>query len=641
MEIKQYLQLAKKWAWLLILGAILGAGGAYGFSILQPVVYQTSTQIMVSQAQNQVNQTYYNSYYDMQLAESYSRIINTSPVMKALEEKLGYPLNAGLSVKQNTNTNVLVLTATGGDPAQITEIANTWVDVFIEYNKSLQDENYKATEDNLIAQIAQVEEQIATLQSEMSQISETTQENLKQQREEQAKQIAALLTEADQELLQLEMQLETYIPTPEVTNTPAPEWIIPTSTPVPVATPTLSAAGQLEYREMEIRRDQLNQLRNMYQQAYADLLVMNQTSSDPTLRQSQIQTTLALYQQIYSNLLSSYENVRLSRLRSTPNVVQIEPAREPGTPIQPQPMRNTLLGGVSGLMIMGALAFLIEYMDDTLKTPEDINRYLGLPVLGLIGGMGRRNGKASQNGSSGVYVSEKPLSQIAEAFRNLRTNLEFASLEKPIKLLQVTSAGPGEGKSTVAANLAAVIAQGERSVLLLDADLRRPMIHRYLGAANNQGLIDLLRNPAEFDNIVTEWGTPPAKAITAGELPPNPTELLASTRMDLVLNELKEKADIVIIDTAPTIITDPIVMSAKVDGVLVVIEPGKTKIGAAQVMLEQLQRAGARVVGVVLNPISRKHSGYSTRYNYYYSSYYSGKYSHYSGENGRGKKKEK
>ena len=109
----------------------------------------------------------------------------------------------------------------------------------------------------------------------------------------------------------------------------------------------------------------------------------------------------------------------------------------------------------------------------------------------------------------------------------------------------------------------------------------------------------------------------------------------------MVLNDLKEKADIVIIDTAPTIITDPIVMSAKVDGVLVVVEPGKTKIGAAQVMLEQLQRAGARVVGVVLNPISRKHSGYSTRYNYYYSSYYSGKYSHYSGENGRGKKKEK
>jgi succinoglycan biosynthesis transport protein ExoP len=629
MEIKQYLLLLRKWAWLLILGVILGGSATYAFSILQPVVYQTSTQIMVSQAQDRVNQSYYNSYNDIQLATNYARIINTRPVLDALRDKLGYPVNAGISVKQNPDTNVLVLTVTGGDPKQIAEIANTLVSVFIEYNKSLQDENYKSTEENLKAQIAQVEGQITTLQSEMSQISEVSQESLKQQRDEQAKQIEAMLSAADKEALQIEMQLETFIPTPAVTNTPAPDWVIPTSTPVPVATPTLSSTDQLAYRELQIRRDQLNEMRDLFRQAYANLLIGNQNSaSDPTLRQNQLQTTLALYQQIYSNLLNNYEDVRLARLRSTPSVMQIEPAPVPTTPIQPQPMRNTLMGGVVGLMAMGAIAFLIEYMDDTLKTPEDINRYLGLPVLGLIGGMGKRNGRSSQNGS-GVYVSEKPLSQIAEAFRNLRTNLDFASLEKPIKTLQITSAGPGEGKSTVAANLAAVLAQGERHAILLDADLRRPVIHRLLGIPNSKGLIDMLRDPAEFTNVVTEWGTPTARVITTGELPPNPTELLASTRMDTVLNDLKEKADIVIIDTAPTILTDPIVISAKVDGVLVVIEPGRTKIGDAQVMMEQLQRSGARVVGAVLNPISRKHARYSYKYKYYYSSYYSRKYHNY------------
>ncbi len=641
MEIRQYLLLAKKWAWLLILGGVLGGAGAYVFSLFQPVIFQTSTQIMVSRAQEQESQNYYNVYGDAQLAQNYARIITTSPVLQALSDKLGYPVDAKISVKQTTNTNLLVVTVDGRDPVRIAEIANTLVDVFIEYNDSLQDGLYQSTEENLRTQIAQIEDQISELQTEMSQVTENTLETQRQQIEEQARQIEKMLSEADQEIIRLETQLDTFVPTPAVTNTPAPSWHIPTSTPVPVPTPTLSAANQLKYKELQIRRDQLNEMRALFQEAYGNLLVLKQSSnSDPTLRQNQIQTTLALYQQIYSDLLNSYENVRLARRRSTPNVMPIEPAPVPAAPIQPQPLRNALLGGVSGVLVMGAIAFLIEYLDDTLKTPEDVNQYLGLPVLGLIGEMGKRKGRKSK-AEGGVYVAEYPLSPIVESFRTLRTNLDFAGLDKPIKTLQITSAGPSEGKSTVAVNLAVVMAQGERKVILLDADLRRPSVHRYLNISNHKGLIDLLRDPANLAKVINEWGKPAINAITVGEIPPNPAELLASERMRKVLSELTEMADIVIIDTAPSIITDPIVLSAKVDGVLIVIEPGATKIGAAQVMMEQLTRSGARVVGVVMNPIARRHSNYYTKYNYYSSYYYrSGGYHRYVYGDAKGSKKE-
>jgi polysaccharide biosynthesis transport protein len=214
------------------------------------------------------------------------------------------------------------------------------------------------------------------------------------------------------------------------------------------------------------------------------------------------------------------------------------------------------------------------------------------------------------------------LSPVTEGFRNLRTNLEFASVDRPIRTLQITSTGPSEGKSTLAVNLAAVIAQSERKVLLIDADLRRPSVHKYLAIPNRRGLVDLFRRTETHPDVIITWGNPPFQVITSGEIPPNPTELLASDRMTKILDELKETVDIIVIDSPPSVISDPIALSAKVDGVLVVIEPGKTTIGGAQVMMEQLKRSGARVIGAVLNPISRRNSHYYTKYHYYSSYYY-------------------
>ncbi len=644
MEIRQYYLLFRKWVWLLALGTILGGASTYLISRSQQVVYQTSTRMMVSSASDNQNQSY-NYYYDSQLVKTYAQIINSQPITLALSERLGYPVSGGqIQVRQIPDSTLIQLSVTDNDPQHAADIANSVVQVFVEYNQSLLDERYKSTEESLKAQIDQIEGQIATLQTEMSQASETTQESQKQQIEEQTKQIEAMLATVEDEIVSLETNLETFIPTPAVTNTPAPSWHIPTSTPVPVATPTLSQAAQVKYKEMQIRKEQLDDMRTLFQQAYGNLLVLQQSSStDPALRQSQLQTTTALYQQIYSNLLSSYENVRLARLRSTPNISQVEPAEVPSRPIRPQPVRNGVLGALSGLMIMGAIAFLVEYLDDSLKTSEDVSHHLNLSVLGLIGEMDHpKRKKGDKKVDPGIYVMKHPLSAVSEGFRNLRTNLDFASVDKSIKTLIVTSSGPSEGKSTVSVNLAAVIAQGGRKTLLLDADLRRPSIHRYLGISNRKGLVDLFRPGTQLSDVITVWEEPPMLVIPCGELPPNPTELLASDRMEKIMEELKGIVDIIIIDTPPAVISDAVALSAKVDGVLVVIEPGATSLGSAQVMMEQFKRSGARVVGAVLNPISRRNSHYYTKYQYYSSYYYGSRgYKSYTDGNGESKQEKK
>jgi len=460
--------------------------------------------------------------------------------------------------------------------------------------------------------------------------------------------VEARIAELESEIKPLRREINTILPT--VTPPPPPQpgygfvqdrWV--QLTPVPTA--TYSPEQQRFFTDqlslLEDKQYQLDQLEaslDLYQQVRLNLDLYGESNLEvsQSAKQNQLQSTLALYQQIYTNLLNSYENTRLSRLRSTPNIVQIEVASVPTTPIQPQPVRNAMLGAAAGVLIMGAVVVLIEYLDDTIKTPEDVTRALNLPVIGLIAEMEKQNGKES---APGVFVVESPRSPISEAFRTLRSNLEFAAVNKPIKTLLVSSSSPAEGKTTVAVNLAAVMAQGGKKVVLIDADMRRPSIHKFLRITNRDGLSVLFRDPEESAISLSEtWGNPPISVITSGALPPNPTELLASNTMDRILDDLSRAFDIVIIDGPPFIVADPVVLSAKVDGVLLIIEPGKTKFDSASAMSEQLQRSGANVIGVVLNPISRRRAGYySGKYRYYSEYYSSGGYGYYSSKSSRKK----
>lgn len=407
---------------------------------------------------------------------------------------------------------------------------------------------------------------------------------------------------------------------------PLQEEVTQIKTDIALLTPAWNEERKVKVAEMQARLDQINPLLDMYRQIYTNLVVLGSSGSkveedSPVL--NCLQSTLQLYQQIYLNLISSRENIRLSRLQNTPNVVQIEAAAIPVMPVQPQTFKTSLLAGAVGLMLMAGIAFLIEYLDDTVKTPSDIERHLGLPVIGHIVVM-----NVSNKSGEAMYVATQPRSQVAEAFRALRTNLEFADVNQPLRTLLVTSPGPGEGKTTTATNLAEIIAQGERKVILLDADLRSPRVHRFLSLPNKAGLSDLFRGKLELHTVKQMIeGNSNIEVITSGDLPPNPAELLGSNRMEGILDDMRSSTDMIIIDTPPSLVSDATILSAKVDGVILVIQSGKTNIAHARAALEQLNQVDARVVGVVLNCIPRNRADYYGGYKKY-SNYYKGESYH-------------
>lgn len=337
---------------------------------------------------------------------------------------------------------------------------------------------------------------------------------------------------------------------------------------------------------------------------------------------SRLETTAAQYRQTYASLLLSLEQVRLSEAQSVSSVVLAEPARTPQSPIRPRTLQNTLLAAVVGAMLAVGVIFLIEAMDDTVKTPEEITHAFGVPVLGIIATHDDQPG-------SPITVSH-PRVPVAEAFRNLRTNMQFASVDHPLRTLLITSPSPEDGKSTVAVNLGVVFAQSSRNVILVDADMRRPTIHKRMNLVNRQGLSALFVQPnIRIDGMLQKTSTANLDILTSGDLPPNPAELLGSEKMQTILEHFKDQASMVIIDSPPVMaVTDAAVLSSRVDGVLVVITPGKTKTAALRHTLEQLQRASARILGVVVNNVEMSR----TRYAYYYSRYYA-YYNYY----GRGK----
>lgn len=613
MEIKEYARIAWHWAWLLAVGLILGGLAAYFYANSQTRVYQTSIRVQIVSALRTNSSVDYSSYMEQQqLAQTYVQTLRSRPVTDAVAERIGGRVTPGqIRAQIVQNTQLIDIFVTDTDPQRPALIANTLVDVFIERNNLQQAERFNESERSLEAQIQQIDTQIDALEAAAVAVnSEQSQDAIKK-----------ALTEIDR------LQGEIV-----AAQTSLDELRSPARLPDSLFTPTPSFELKTQINEKELKLKQLETTYNLYQQIYTNLVVLGEGRGlgATNLEQEQMQSTLALYRQIRANLLASYENVRLARLSSTSNIVAIEPALMPGGPISPQPLQSSLLGAAVGLMLAGGIVFLIEYLDDTIKSAGQASALLGLPVIGYIAELEHDRDKA--------YVSENPRSPVAEAFRTLRTNLEFAGVDKPIKSILVVSAHPGEGKSTVAINLAVTIAQGGKKTLLIDADLRRPRVHHYLGLSNRLGLSNLFRDSLTIADVAKDWKDSHLKIITSGGVPPNPADLLASDRMAAILAAAHEQVEMIVVDAPPFLVADASILASRVDGVLFVVYPGRTPSDAALTTLEQMRRAGANVLGIVLNRIPRNRPNYYGGYRYY-SGYYKGEYGYYDSAPGRNTKK--
>lgn len=295
------------------------------------------------------------------------------------------------------------------------------------------------------------------------------------------------------------------------------------------------------------------------------------------------------------------------------NVQIIDKAQVPNTPISPKPKLNMAIAGVLGLMIGVFIAFLLEYLDKTIKTPEDVENHLKLSVIGAIP-------KVDINQNTIISLTD-PKSPTTEAFRTLRTNIQFSSVDKKLKTIIVTSSTPSEGKSTIAVNLAGIMAQGEEKVLLIDCDLRKPRVHRLFGISNSKGLTNILVGDNVVEEVAYKYeGLENFEIITSGPIPPNPAELLGSKRMNMFLQTVKEEYDMVILDTSPVgVVTDSAVLSTIADGILLVAAAGQTDIEKVVRGKELLDKVGANIIGTILNKVP---IGGKSYYQYGYYSYY-------------------
>lgn len=327
-----------------------------------------------------------------------------------------------------------------------------------------------------------------------------------------------------------------------------------------------------------------------------------------------LQAKLGAMENNYGLLLSNSQQGAINTL------TVIASADLPTRPIGPMKGLTILLAAAAGLILAACEAYLLEYLDDTLKFPDDVERLFSAPIIGHIFEQG--DGKNKVTPLNNADDLGQP---IAEAFRGLRTNIEISQASRPLKTILITSADIGDGKTSVAANLAISLSQREKDVVLLDVDLRRPTIHEFFEMKNDRGLVDLISDTATISDVLEFKKDKRLAILASGGTPVNPTELLGSKKMDQVLSTLEEAADMVIIDGPPLIVADSLVMASKVDGVLLVVRPGHTRYSLAQAAAEQIKMSGARLVGVVLNRIPHNradvYAGKSHMYSYYMGNY--------------------
>jgi len=326
-----------------------------------------------------------------------------------------------------------------------------------------------------------------------------------------------------------------------------------------------------------------------------------------------LQIELAQYQASYNNLLQSYEQIRTAEASSISNVIQVEPAEAPSQPIRPRVLLNTLLAGVVGALVAVGVVFLLQHLDDTIRTTEDVERILQVPVIGYI----PKTGELSRKAEGAPVLGEAQYSATVEAFRSLRTNLELLGNPGSPSTVYVTSPGTEDGKTTVASNLAVIIGNGDKKVVLIDADFRRPSVHEVFGVPNELGLSDVLMDNLEPQAVATSFDNPRFKLITSGSRVDNPAELLLSTRFSDLLAELGEQFDIMIFDGPPFLATEALILASRLKSVMLVIQPGRTREGVARTIKRQLERARADLMGVVLNK-APKGDAYGSGGYYYY-----------------------
>ncbi len=400
---------------------------------------------------------------------------------------------------------------------------------------------------------------------------------------------------------------------------------------------TLEEKSKTDY-ERALRDEQ--SIKKSLATAKAEAVEQNQAVSQYGALKADLVTMTSLY----TEFLQQTKQADLQLAEQHNNFRVIEPADVPGSPIGPMRLRTILIGFLVSLIGGVGLVFFLEYLDNTVKSVEDVVRVAQLPTLAVIPSINtentrslpsrnKENGATIGNGLSLVTTSHMSsgklnklvtldqLSSVVEAYRMLRTAVLLSAAGAPPKTVLFTSGRPGEGKTTTAINTAISMAQLGSSVLLIDADLRRPTVHKIFKLNQAHGLSTFLSGQAEIDSLIHKLWVPNLSVLPCGPVPPNPAELISSERMKEALRVLSGRFDHILIDSPPLMnVTDPVILSTMVDGVILVIQAGRSTRDALRRARQELSSVGAKIFGVVLNNLDVKREGYNS-YNATYGNY--------------------
>lgn len=366
--------------------------------------------------------------------------------------------------------------------------------------------------------------------------------------------------------------------------------------------------------EYELARTNEENFRKMASQTKADTLNL----SEKFMQYEALKRETETNKQLFDAILKKIKEQDITQDIQTVTVWVVEKAETPKSPSKPKKSLNILYGLICGLMGGIGMAFFVEYLDNTVKSPEDIEVKLGAPVLGIVTLLKSRDKNMEE------IVLKEPQSAFAESYKVIRTAILLSSAVRPPKNILITSIVPGEGKTVTAVNLAMTIAQVEHSVLLIDSDLRKPRIHKIFGLNNSKGLSTYLAGASDIDVISLE-SVKNLNIITSGPIPPNPSELLGSSKMFDLIKVLSEKFDIIIWDSAPLLsVTDSLILSKILDGTIIVARAGETTYESIGRGLKSLSDIESHFLGIIINALDVKKS------DYYYHSYYN--YQYTSGE---------
>ena len=344
-------------------------------------------------------------------------------------------------------------------------------------------------------------------------------------------------------------------------------------------------------------------LRDQYQSELRNLPAKEQQLLD-------LERQIAVKESLYTLLLERLEEAKISEAAVVGNAAIVDPATVPQSPVKPNKKLSLAIGGVLGIFLGMLMVFLAEYLDKTLKTEEEIERFSRQPIIGRI--------PSIEGTSEEMYVEKNPTAPSSESIKLAASNLSFTMGEG--KTVAVTSVLPTEGKSFVIANIAYSMANSGQRVVLLDLDLRRPRVEKILKAGKRtKGAVDVIMGTASIDEVVENYAEN-MDFIGVGIIPPNPTIVLSSKRIDTLLSELKQRYDRVLIDMPPAVVTSDVsLVGNKLDGIVLVVRPGKAIKDGLRIVVENLKTVGVKILGVIVNGVDEKNSSYYYHYYYYYN----------------------